>query len=136
MEDFFIRLIIDAREGINVEIFDLPGAYLNTNILEDKCILLNIEGEFVGIMCKVNPKQKKNACVENGVKVLYQRLLKILYGCMESSIMWYDLYSKTLKQQGFLINKYDRCIINITIKYKKLTIAWYVDSNKVSHVYE
>ena len=48
--------------------------------------------------------------VENGVKVLYLRLLKALYICMEYAILWYDLYSKTLKPQGFLINPYDRCI--------------------------
>ena len=46
------------------------------------------------------------------------------------------MYSNTLKSQGFLINSYDRCIANSTIKYKQCTIAWYVDKNKVSHVHE
>ena len=51
--------------------FYVPGAYLNYEIPEDKFILLNIDGEFVDIMWEVNPEHKKNARVENGVKVLY-----------------------------------------------------------------
>ena len=70
MEALFTSLIIDAREGRDVEIYDVPGAYLNADIPEDKFILLNIEGEFVEIMCKVNPKHKKNVRADNGVKVL------------------------------------------------------------------
>ena len=88
------------------------------------------------IMCEVNPEHKKNVCVENGVKVLYLRLLKALYGCMESALICYDLYSKTLKPQGFLINPYARCIANFTIQDKQCTIVWYVDNNKVSHLDE
>ena len=75
-----------------MEIFDVPGEYLNDDIPEDKFILSNIQGEFVGIICKVKPKHKKNVRVENVVKVLYLRLLKALYGCMESALLWYDLY--------------------------------------------
>ena len=87
-------------------------------------------------MCKVNPKHKKNVRVDNGVKVLYLRLLKALYGCMESALLWYDLYSKTLKSQGFLINPYYKCIENSTIQDKQCKISWYVENNKISHVDE
>ena len=55
---------------------------------------------------------------------------------MESTLLWYDLYSKTLKLQGFLINPYNRFIENSTIQDKQFTIAWYVDDNNVSHVDE
>ena len=87
-------------------------------------------------MCEVNPEQKKNIRVENGVKVLYLRLIKALYGCMEYALLWYDLYSKTLKSQGLLINPYYRCMKNSTIQDNQCTILGYVDNNKVSHVDE
>ena len=35
-----------------------------------------------------------------------------------------------------LTNPYYRCIANSTIQYKKCTIMWYVDNNKVSYVDE
>ena len=88
------------------------------------------------IMCKVNTKHKKNVRMDNGLKVLYLRLLKALYGCMDSALMWYDLYSKTLKPQGFLINLYARCIANFTSQDKQCTTVWYFDNNKVSHLDE
>ena len=78
-------------------IFYVPGAYLNSDMPEDKLILLKIEGKFVEIMCKLNPEHKKNVCVENRVKVLYLQLLKSLYVFMESALLCYDIYSKTLK---------------------------------------
>ena len=82
----------------------------------------------------MNPEHKKNVCVENGLKVLYLRLLKDLYGFIESAIMQYDIYSKTLKSQGLLINPYYRCIAKNTIKYKQCIIPWYVGDNKLSLV--
>ena len=136
LEYLFVGLIIDAHEGRDVGIFDIPGAYLNAGMLEGKFILLNIEGDFFDIMCEVNPEHKKTVHVDNGVKVIYLRLIKYLYGCMEYALLWYDLYSKTLKSPGFLINPYDRYIANSTIQYNQFTIAWYVDNNKVSHVDE
>ena len=88
------------------------------------------------IICEVKPKHKKNVCVENGVKVLYLHILKSLCGCMEYEILRYDIYSKPLKPQGLLINQYDRCIINSTIKDKQLKIERYVGDKKVSNVDE
>ena len=106
-----------------MEIFDDPGAYLNADITEDKSILLKNEGEFVEIMCEVNPKQNKNVRVDNGVNELYLRLLKALYGCMEYALLCYDIYSKAIESHWFLINTYDRCIANITIQDKQCTIS-------------
>ena len=68
-------------------IFDVPGAYVYVDMLEDKFILVNIEGGFVDIMCEVNPKHKKHVCVSNGVKLIYLRLLKSLYGCMGFTLL-------------------------------------------------
>ena len=44
-------------------LFNVPGAYLNSDMTEDKFILLNIEGETVYILCEVDPKHKKNVRV-------------------------------------------------------------------------
>jgi hypothetical protein len=52
-------------------------------------------------MCQVNPKYEKFVVIENGKKVLYLQLLKALYGCVQSALMWYDLFTNTLVQMGF-----------------------------------
>ena len=42
--NIFTSLIIDSHEGRDMVIFDVPGAYLNADMPEDKLILLKIEG--------------------------------------------------------------------------------------------
>ena len=63
-------------------VFDFPGAYLNTDIPEEKFIIFRIEGEFIDIMREVNLEHSKNVRVENGVTLLYLRLLTDLYCCV------------------------------------------------------
>ena len=61
-------------------------------------------------------------------------MLKALYGCVQSALLWYELFSTTLQSDGFALNPYDTCVANKTIDGKQCTIAWYVDDNKISHV--
>ena len=46
---------------------------------------------------------------------------------------WYELFSQTLKNEGFLTNPYDRCVANKVINGEQYTIVWYVDENKLLH---
>ena len=64
------------------------------------------------IMCEVNPKFINYVQQESKKKVLYLRLLKALYGCIESALMWYNLYKNTLEKEGFVLNPYDKCTAN------------------------
>ena len=47
-------LVVDAYEGRDVAIFDVPGAYLNEDIPDETYVRIKLEGEFVDIMCGVN----------------------------------------------------------------------------------
>jgi hypothetical protein len=67
---------------------------------------------------------------------LYLQLLKALYGCVRSALLWYKLFSGTLKKMGFELNPYDPCIANKTIEDSQCTIAWYVNDNKILHAKE
>ena len=133
LEAIIGTLLIEVREGRDVAIFDVPGAYLHAEMPGDKKLLMVFRGEFVDIMCDVNEEYKKYVIYENGKKVLYVRILRAIYGCIESALLWYQLYAKTLKQMGFKLNPYDKCVANKMINGKQCTIAWYVDDNKISH---
>ena len=126
-------LVIDAMERRDVAVFDVPGAYLQTPMPKDKNILMVIRGQFVDILCDVNPKYREHVRMINGKKVLYVKVLRAIYGCIESAMLWYNLYSSTLKQMGFILNPYDRCTANKLINGTQCTIIFYVDDNKISH---
>ena len=136
LESLIVTLLIDAYEGRYVGTYDVPGAYLQASLSPkpgNERVLMRLVGNFVDIMCKVNPEHLKNVTIENGKKVLYMEVLQAIYGCIESALRWYELYSETLSKEGFKINPYDRCVANNIINGKQCTVVWYVDDNKISH---
>ena len=132
-EGLLTSLVRDVVERRDVAVYDIPGAYLQTPVTKDRIIIMKLRGIYVDIMIKVNPEYAKYVVYENGVKVLYVRVLRALYGCIESAMLWYHFYAETLEGMGFEINPYDRCVANKMINGKQCTIVWYVDDNKVSH---
>ena len=60
LEALFSSLLINAYEGRVVHTFDVPGAYLHASLPYDKVAHMKFEGEFVDIMCEVNPEYKNS----------------------------------------------------------------------------
>jgi hypothetical protein len=127
-----MSILIDAWERRDVATADVAGAYLHAELKD--FTLLKLEGESVDIMCNVCAGYKKFVCYEHGKKVLYLQLLKALYGCVKSALLWYELFSGTLQEMGFELNPYDTCVANKMVDGKQCTIVWYVDDNKISHM--
>ena len=93
-----------------------------------KTILLKLRGRFIDITCKANVIYKRVQ------KVIYILVLRSIYWCIESELQWYTIYTVILQKKGFVINTYDRCVVNKIIEEKKCTIVWYVDDNNASHM--
>ena len=117
-----LTLIVDALERRDVATADVAGAYLNANM--DNYVLMKLEGEGTKLMCDVNPSYVKYVTHQRGQPVLYLRLAKALYGCVKSAMLWYKLFTSTLKKLGFKLNPYDSCVANATIKDKQCTVVW------------
>ena len=132
LDAFTITCIIDAIEGRKKAVTDIKGAYLNAKMKD--LVIMKITGPEVDIFCKLDPNLEKSVTIEKGKKVLYVRLKKALYGCVQSALLWYELYSTTLKDMGFTLNPYDLCVANADIDGSQCTICWYVDDNKISHM--
>ena len=133
LEAIISTLLIDVYEGRDVGIFDIPGAYLHAKMPNEHQVILKIKGKFVDIMCDVNEDFKEYILFENRVKVLYLKVLRALYGCIRSALLWYNLFTETLVKEGYEINQYDRCVANKVINGSQCTLVWYVDDNKISH---
>ena len=136
IEAIISTLLIDVYENRDIAIFDIPGAYLHAEMPSKHQVLLNIKDEFVDIMCKVNPDFEQYVTIEKGRKVLYLKVLRAIYGCIRSVLLWYNLYRETLEKDGYKVNPYNRCVANKEIDGNQCSIVWYVDDNKISHVNE
>ena len=49
------NLVVDVYEAWDIAIFDVPGAYFNTDMYDEKYVMLKLECEFLDMMCNVNP---------------------------------------------------------------------------------
>ena len=114
-KSLFALLLIDVHEGIEVHTFDVPGAYLHASLPDYKVAHMKFESEFVEILCKVNPGYENFVTYEEGKILLCVIILKAIYRMIESSLLWYDLFSTTLLDMGFKINPYEKCIANKVI---------------------
>ena len=73
-------------------------------------MILKLSGQFVDIMCNINEEYRQYVRYEKGQKLLYLRLLREIYGCIESALQWYNLYTKKLKDEGYKLNEYNECV--------------------------
>ena len=87
-------------------------------------------------MCQINPDHKNNAMYRNWQNTFYMLVLRSIYGCIESALQWYKLYSEKLMKKVFELNPYDRCVANKMVNGKHCTYVWYLDNNKLLHVEE
>ena len=107
----FMIAALAAREGRAVATIDFPGAFLNSDMPSegDHEVLMRLNRYLSGILIGIDPSYKKYLNSNNTIIV---RLKKALYGCVESSKLWYDKISGDMCRLGFTINPYDICVFN------------------------
>ena len=125
---------IDAKEGRYVIVTDIPGAFVHAD-MEDQVHML-LEGTIAELIIKLDPSMYRKYIwhSQKGKLMLYVQLKKALYGTLQAVLLFWKLLSTTLQEWGFMINKYDQCVMNKVIKGKQCTIIWHVDDLKISHV--
>jgi hypothetical protein len=133
-EALFLTSAVDAHEGRKVISVDVPGAFMQCDI--DELIHVKLEGVMAKMMVRIDPdKYGPYLTEENGVPVLYMRLLKALYGTLQAALLfWEDLSGFLIDELGFEVNPYDLCVVNKMIDGKQCTAIWHVDDIKISHV--
>lgn len=133
IESVMLACTIDAKEGRDVAVVDIPGAFMQADV--DELTHIRLEGEMAELLTKVDPKlYRKYIQIENGKKVLYAELKKALYGTLKAALLFWKLLTKQLLEWGYTINPHDWCVANKTIDGKQCTILWHVDDMKISHV--
>ena len=101
MESIFKTIVIDAYEEHDIATFDIPGAYLHAKMPADKNVILKLRSRFVDIMCDIKEEYRKYVIYDKVQKVLYLRVLREIYGCIESALQWYNLYTRKFKYEGY-----------------------------------
>jgi hypothetical protein len=87
---------IAAKENRHVATCDVPGAYLNADMLNE--VFMIPEPMLAELLCQIDPKYKDFLNEDN---TIIMRLKKALYGCVERARLWYDTISAVLCSEWF-----------------------------------
>jgi hypothetical protein len=115
LESVLLTAIIDAHEGCDVAVIDIPNAFFQTRLEDDADkAIMRLRGKLAELMVKVAPEIYTKYILINskGETVLYVRLLNALYGIMKAALLYYQRFVTDLKSIGFEINPYDPCVAN------------------------
>jgi hypothetical protein len=88
-ESTFITAAIPAKERRKVQCYDIPSAFVHTDVDED--ILMVLRRELADMMVQIAPQiYRKYVTVDRkGTPILYVKLQKALYGLMRASLLFY-----------------------------------------------
>jgi hypothetical protein len=135
-ESVLLTSIVDAIEERRTAIIDVPNAFIQT-VVEDKSkrVIIRIRGMLVDILVKIAPEVYGPFVTTDrkGNKQILVECLNALYGTMVASLLYYQKFTTSLKDNGYEMNPYDPCVWNKTIDGKQCTICFHVDDCKISH---
>ena len=123
----FAVAAIAAKEGRLCEVADIPGAYLLADL--KAVVHMALDKVMADELCKLEPSYSQYRDERGRIAV---RLLKALYGCVESAKLWYDDLRTTLCGAGYSVNPEDPCVFNLGKGEGQSTILLHVDDLMVS----
>jgi hypothetical protein len=96
IEALLFSCIIDAKEGRDVATADIPGAFMQTDMVDTVHMVL--EGTMVELLVKIDPKlYRKYLLIKKGKPVMYVQLKKALYGTLQAGLLFWKDLTKNLK---------------------------------------
>jgi hypothetical protein len=140
-----LTCIIDAEESRDVPVVDIPNAFIQNRIEDEKDMaIIKIHKILVDMLLDIAPdaytpyvtvdKKEVVTVDKKGVKQLIVQCLNAIYGTMMASLLYYSKFRKSLTKIGFIFNPYDPCVANKQILYcNQFTICFHVDGCKLSH---
>jgi Reverse transcriptase (RNA-dependent DNA polymerase). len=125
IDSIMMELSIAVEKRRKIAKVDIGGAYLNAYIDDGDEILMELSKELTKILLELFPELRE--FVDDGSGKLIVRILKALYGLVQSAALWYSALTTFLKSLGFYANKVDNCVMNMTDGGRSVTIILYVD---------
>ncbi len=128
-ESTFTTGTIAVSKRRKVRCYDVPSAFVNTDV--DKDVLMVLKEELVEMMILIAPQVYRKYVTKDkkGTKLLYVKLHKALYGLMRASLLIHRKLQKEFKAYRLQVNPYDPCVANMETKSgKQLTMIWHVDN--------
>jgi hypothetical protein len=123
-ESIFAELALAVMKGKLKAKVDIGGAYLNAFVEDGDEIYMELSRELTKILLEIFPMLRKY--VDKSGRLLV-RILKALYGLVQSAALWYKVLTGYLQDIGFVPNIIDNCVLNNKGNGRDITVVLYVD---------
>ncbi len=129
--------IVDAAENRDVAIVDIPNAFIQTRVENEKDrVIICIQGVVVDWLVVIAPTVYSQYVTvgKKGDKQLLVECKNAIYSIMVAALLCYRKFAESLEKNKFIMNPYDPCVWNKIINGKQCTICFHVNNCKISHI--
>jgi Reverse transcriptase (RNA-dependent DNA polymerase) len=105
----FTLASIAAYEKRSVAVVDIAGAFLNASMEQSIPVHMRLDRTMFDFLITFDPTYRTFQDERGGLTV---RLVKALYGCVESFSLWYENLRVTMVDLGYKTNEMDICMFN------------------------
>jgi Reverse transcriptase (RNA-dependent DNA polymerase) len=109
MSSVFTLAAMAAYEKRTVAVVDIAGAFLNPDMSQGIPVHMRIDRTMTDFLITLDPSYSRYRDDRGGLTV---KLEKALYGCVESSSLWYNNLRATLKDLGYKRNEIEVGVFN------------------------
>ena len=126
-----VSCAVDAVQKRHVMTFDIGDAFLRADVKGD--IYMRIDKDVADVLCQFDPSYTSYREKSGAVIV---KLDKALFGCIESSKLFYDVVKAFMISIGFKVSDRDPCLFTMSCPKTKqqMTVLIHVDDGKASSV--
>ena len=132
----FMTATINAVEERDVATCDIPNAFIQTEqagVDKDRQgYTLKIRGKLAHLLVEIDPstyspyitKEKRN-------DIIYVKVLKTIYGMLQSALLFYTKLPTDLEASGFKVNPCDLCVANKHVRGSQMTMLIFLVEKKL-----
>ena len=107
LEVVMVLLNMVVSDKLELEVFDVPGAYLNASLQPGRFHMMRISKNIAKILVEVDPRARAYQQPDGSVLVEIRRSL---YGLPEAAKLWNDYLTAALVAGGYQVCPHDPCL--------------------------
>jgi len=107
LESVMVLLNMVVSDKLELEVFDVPGAYLNASLQPGRFHMMRISKAISKLLVEVDPRARAYQQPDGSVLVEIRRSL---YGLPEAAKLWNDYLTAALVNGGYQVCPHDPCL--------------------------
>jgi hypothetical protein len=118
-----VLMVAACNSNYHIGKLDIKGAFIQTE-MRGTPVYIKCRGRLKDLALETYPEYKKYVGAD---RILYCKLKKALYGCVQASKLWYEKLRSFLRTQGYVCSEVDLCLFRRVVGDEIYLLVVYVD---------